>query len=57
MRSKVIFILALTLVVCWILLFTFFDDSIYVHIVVVVALIGFIVSYFTKSKSNNQHEE
>ncbi|HRZ97774.1 MAG TPA: hypothetical protein P5084_09460 [Paludibacter sp.] len=57
MLSKIIFSIAIGLVVCWIYLFTLFDNFIYIHLVAIVAIFGFIVSYFTKSKTRNQEEE
>ena len=57
MYSKIIFSIALALVVLWIYLFTFFDKFIYIHLVAVLAFIGFAVSYFINNKNENSNQE
>ena len=50
MISKVSFLIALILSVCWAVLFSFFNEMIYIHILAVVALLIFGISFLTRNQ-------
>lgn len=49
MISKIFFLIALILTVIWLILFSFFNEIIYIHIVAVIAIIIFGISYVTRN--------
>lgn len=50
MISKVSFLVALILSVCWAVLFSFFNEVIYIHILAIIALLIFGISYVTRNQ-------
>jgi hypothetical protein len=52
MISKIIFLIALILVASWIVLFSFYSNSYLVHPIALVALLLFVISYFTRNRLN-----
>ena len=53
MISKIFFLIALILTVIWLIVFSFFNEIIYIHIVAVIAIIIFGISYVTR---NNERQ-
>ncbi len=49
MISKIFFLIALILTVIWLIVFSFFNEIIYIHIVAVIAIIIFGISYVTRN--------
>jgi len=52
MVSKIFFLIALFITVCWIILFSLFNNSIAIHLIAVFALLVFFTSYVTR---NNEY--
>lgn len=50
MISKVLFLAALILCVLWAIIFSYYNDSIYINILAVVPVSIFGVSYITRNK-------
>jgi len=52
MISKIAFLIAILLTVGWIVLYLAFDTFPPIHIIAVLAVISFIISYFTTNKDD-----
>lgn len=52
MISKISFLIAIIITIIWGILFSYFNDSVYIHIVAIVAILTFGVSYVTR---NNEY--
>ena len=52
MISKIFFLAALILIVCWIILFLIFDTIAAIHIIAILGIICLVVSHVTKNDDN-----